>query len=244
MMFKKQLQKQISIRTKLLGLLLLFLVTFGTVVYQLVTEINIGINFAQKERLGLEYNTPLRKILEHIIKHRSLVNSYLNGDRTLKNQIEAEQQEIENYFKTLEEIDQQIRSTLATTEKWMALDEKWQELLGKLPSFSPQESLEEHKLIIADIIALISHVGDTSNLILDPVLDSYYLMDAVITKLPSSIENIARTREIAVNIAQRQRDITTDEKIQLIILSSLIDSAIDNVNRGLKVSFNTNPNLK
>lgn len=243
-MLKKQIRKQISQSTKLLGLLLLFLLPFGAVVYQLITEINIGINFAQKERLGLEYNTPLRKILEHIIKHRSLTNSYLNGDRTVKNQLENEQKEIEKYFIILEQIDRQIGTTLATTEKWMALDEKWQELLGKLPSFSPEENMEEHKLIIADIIALISHVGDTSNLILDPVLDSYYLMDAVITKLPSSIENTARSTEMVKNIAKRQQGITTDEKIQLIILSSLIESAIDSVHRGLKVSFNTNPNLK
>jgi methyl-accepting chemotaxis protein len=35
------------------------------------------------------------------------------------------------------------------------------------------------------IIELIAHAGDTSNLILDPDLDSYYLMDAVVTRLPA-----------------------------------------------------------
>ena len=38
---------------------------------------------------------------------------------------------------------------------------------------------------IADTVQLIAHVGDTSNLILDPDLDSYYLMDATVTLLPA-----------------------------------------------------------
>jgi signal transduction histidine kinase/DNA-binding NarL/FixJ family response regulator len=33
-------------------------------------------------------------------------------------------------------------------------------------------------------LRLIAHAGDTSNLILDPDLDSYYLMDALVTRLP------------------------------------------------------------
>ena len=39
-------------------------------------------------------------------------------------------------------------------------------------------------LLLADIRSLMAHVGDTSNLILDPDLDTYYLMDAVLLKLP------------------------------------------------------------
>ena len=36
-------------------------------------------------------------------------------------------------------------------------------------------------------------MGDTSKLILDPDLDSYYLMEAVVTRLPPLAEELART---------------------------------------------------
>jgi hypothetical protein len=40
--------------------------------------------------------------------------------------------------------------------------------------------------VVADIQALIAQVGDGSSLILDPALDSYYLMDIVVIELPNA----------------------------------------------------------
>jgi hypothetical protein len=56
------------------------------------------------------------------------------------------------------------------------LKDQWQPLKGKIFNLNPQENTEAHRKLVADLIGLISHVGDTSNLILDPVLESYYLM--------------------------------------------------------------------
>lgn len=43
-----------------------------------------------------------------------------------------------------------------------------------------------------DIHALLAHVGDTSNLILDPDLDSYYLMDLTLLALPQLMQRIGQ----------------------------------------------------
>jgi len=45
--------------------------------------------------------------------------------------------------------------------------------------------------LMSDVRGLIAHDGDTSNLILDPDLDSYYLMDATLCVLPELQERIA-----------------------------------------------------
>src|SRR5262249_17167852 len=43
---------------------------------------------------------------------------------------------------------------------------------------------------VGDVRALIAHVGDTSNLILDPDLDTYYAMDAALLRIPQALEQI------------------------------------------------------
>src|SRR5689334_7233229 len=48
------------------------------------------------------------------------------------------------------------------------------------PAYSPQTS--------AALLALYAKVGDASNLILDPDLDSYYVMDMLVTKLPAAFD--------------------------------------------------------
>jgi methyl-accepting chemotaxis protein len=49
----------------------------------------------------------------------------------------------------------------------------------------------------AALRALIARIGDKSNLILDPDLDSFYVMDLVVVKLPELLDDIGRSTEFA-----------------------------------------------
>jgi hypothetical protein len=45
---------------------------------------------------------------------------------------------------------------------------------------------EEHASLVQDVRDMITHAGDTSNIILDPDLDSYYMMDITLLALPQT----------------------------------------------------------
>ncbi len=240
---KKKLRKLLTRQASLISLLLVFLVPFAVVVYQLIAEINEGINFAEKERLGLQYNNPSRKLLEDMQQHRGMVYGYLNGESSFKEQIIFKQSQIEEDIKAIDAVDRQLGTTLVTTERWMALKKDWQMLKGKVLKLSPQDSFDVHTALIADILSLMFHVGDTSNLILDPELDSYYLMDAVVTKLPSMTEQLGQIRGVGTGAIAKQ-NITTDEKTKISILLGWIESPIKSLQRGLQVSKRENPDLK
>ena len=49
-----------------------------------------------------------------------------------------------------------------------------------------------YTLLVADIRALIDQVGDASNLVLDPDLDSFYLMDTEVRDIPESADLIGQ----------------------------------------------------
>ena len=55
--------------------------------------------------------------------------------------------------------------------------------------------------MIEDTISLITHVGDTSQLTLDPDLYSYYLMNIVIFQGPELSEALAQARGLGGSIA-------------------------------------------
>ena len=93
------------------------------------------------------------------------------------------------------------------------------------------------------VIDLIAHVGDTSNLILDPDLDSYYLMDVVVAKVPSLAEKMGVYRGTASGIAASGR-MDEDTKINLINLASGVRSLSEATERSMQVAFQNNPGLE
>jgi hypothetical protein len=240
---KKKLNQPVVGKVSLIGLLLIFLLPFAVVVYQLLAEIDVGIKFAQKERLGLQYNQPVRQLLEDVQQHRGMVNGYLKGGISFEQKINLKRSEIEDDIRAIDIVDQQIGANLQTTEQWITLKENWQTLKGKALSLNPQESFDAHTALIADILTLISHVGDMSNLILDPVLESYYLMDAAVIKLPSMTENMAQIRGLGTG-AIVQKQLTAEEKTKITILLGWIEAPNKSLRRGLQVSLTKNPNLK
>ena len=240
---KKKLHKQRTGQASLIGLLLIFLVPFFVVVYQLIAEIDVGINFAQKERLGIQYNPPLRELLEDVQQHRGMVNGYLKGETSFKEKIALKESQIEDDIRAIDAIDQQLGVTLQTTEQWKTLKKNWQTLKGTALGIRDRDSFEAHTALINEILSLMAHVADTSNLILDPVLDSYYLMDALVNKLPYIIDTTGQVRGLGTGVAAQQR-ISVDEKAQISLLSGLIKNGNNSLDRGLQVAFQKNPAIK
>ncbi|MEW6494346.1 MAG: response regulator [Cyanobacteriota bacterium] len=239
---KKNKLKPLTGQVSLVSLLLVFLLPFALVVYQLIAEIDVGIDFAQKERMGVTYNSTVRKLLENVIEHRSLTLMFLRGDTASKDKIQFHQSKIEGNIKSIDAIDQQLGDTLKTAEQWKALKRQWQAIKDKEINGRDRENFEAHTQLIANILSLMRHVGDTSNLITDPVIDSYYLMDAVIIQLPVSIEKTAQARDLKAEVVA-DKQITEAEKAKFILLSNSIQSPNDAVDRGLKVAFRSNDNL-
>ena len=228
-----------------LGLLgLMFMIPFALVTYKLISSVNtLGIEFARKEIRGIEYYGPLLDLLKILQQHRGAANTWLNGDSSFKETVNNKAAEIEKAIKTVDESDQRLNGVLQTTPKWNALKADCRELLNKTGTLAATESFQRHTKVIADAITFISHVGDVSNLTLDPDLDSYYLMDALIFKGPELAELLAQARGITSGLAARKH-ITAEELAKLNQLAILIEDLLGRVDVSLEKAFNQNPSLK
>ncbi len=220
--------------------------TLPFITWQLVKAKNKDINFGQKEVYGTEYLPALRKLHEQIAKHRGLTNGYLHGNSSMKDQLPTTERAINAAFQALSDID--TRAVEDTTygamfeasDKVNALKREWEAVRGKSAnSTSASEVFEQHNRLMTTINDLIIHVADKSNLILDPDLDTYYLMDAVIVQLPNAVDAVGQVRGL-MSGAISSKAISAPEQTQLNFQLARAQSAVGNVETGMRKAFEAN----
>src|SRR5690349_4709194 len=87
---------------------------------------------------------------------------------------------------------------------------------------------------------LVTQVANGSNLILDPDLDSFYVMDALVTKLPAIADNAGRTADLQ-RIVSGGGSIT--QRIALAGAQGTLRSTVAAMGDGFKTALTTRPAL-
>lgn len=225
------------------SLFLLFLLPLALLVYVEYHEINKWIDFTRKERIGVEYNQSLMRLLKDLQHHRGMTNAYLSGAPSFKDAIAAEHSKIEDDIKALDLINSKYGRLLKADDKWEGFKKSWEGLEYTEYNLSPKEFFDSHTEIIAGVISLISYIGETSNLILDPELPTYYLMDCVTFKCPTLIENIGQARGAGIK-ATGTHSLNEDEKRQFIIQVGLIKASYAEASETIRKAFSANQEIK
>ena len=110
------------------------------------------------------------------------------------------------------------------------------------PSSWPGQPLaagEKADAAITAARALINKIGDASNLILDPDLDSYYVMDIALLRLPEVIDQ-ARVLMSLSSTFRTQKSLTDDEKAQVLIRAGQFAAAVDGIASSLDFAYKGN----
>ncbi len=162
----------------------LFTVPLLLVSLFLTRELNDRIQFARQELHGNEYLRPLRDLMESL-QHRRRV--HCRADNALIREQEL-QEELQQRIADVEACNQKLGARLRVSNDWTEIKRQIVEGQQQAAGRSPSERFHELSRQIAAIIEMMNDVGDRSNLILDPELDSYYLMEAVIERLPELTE--------------------------------------------------------
>ncbi|MEW5957342.1 MAG: hypothetical protein AB1801_06440, partial [Chloroflexota bacterium] len=226
---------------------LLFVLPLVVGIYLLLTELNTRLDhYGWHEKYGTVYLRSLRILFEDAQKYRELAYETISsGDTSQQETLVALQDQIDRDFEALALVDRQYDALLDSTSRFNALREDWEMLKPRTLKLKARESYDLHTQFMANIRGLISHVGDASFLILDPELDSYYMMDTVLLKLPEAQELLAQTIILGKDAATSQA-LSVDEKVQLIILSSLMKSNLEAMEVSVRTALANNPahNLK
>ncbi|EMK00622.1 MULTISPECIES: methyl-accepting chemotaxis protein [unclassified Leptospira] len=172
------------------------------IIYFLVSEQNIRIEFAEKELSGVHL---LRRVM-HLWKDQKT-----------------------DWSTKMKTFDHEFRNSKLIIELSPTL-----ELFKKETPNQKSPELSERE--INKLLELNNRIGDVSNLILDPDLDTYYLMDIVLIRIPilyKLLEEINRmNQERGANFESFQ--------VRLISKSGVLTETISGMDRGISVILETN----
>lgn len=259
------LMDRLMIPQKMVLMAIVFSSALLALLYLLVREINMDIAFTEKERSGVDYSQSVMGLFIHVQQHRGMANALLKGDEAFRSPLLEKQAQVESDIKMLDKAGEIFRKslrniqkegpgngllvdiysvgTINTADKWTSIKEGWRAVSEGVLYMTPFESYEAHTSLTKDILSLLVLVADTSNLTLDPEIDSFYMMDTIINKLPMAAEYAGQLRGIGAGVAAQQ-SIGEQERAYLILLSGINRSTIAVVKENMLKVFRKNPSLR
>ncbi len=203
---------------------LLFALPLALFLYFLLADSSDNIRFAQKEIAGVQYLRPLRRLREHVIQGRLLAQAVADGNANRRPEWVRVGQEIDDDLQALTAAEQKFGGELDTASRFAAVLADARSLREKGADQPPGEADALHAALLADVDALASHVGDASNLILDPYLDSYYLMDPILLHLPEGEDLAGQAAALGKKCLRPGAAPTAEDRAELPRLSGQLRS--------------------
>jgi methyl-accepting chemotaxis protein len=231
-----------SYKTKF-ALIGFFAVTYTTfLVYGNYKTLEKNTQFSQKEIYGSKLLPSIKDLLLSTQKLRGATASLLNGNTDM-------QQKVDRYkSETLSNLEKAVKTIKngqidGLEESIIKIENDLKNLTSTAMTLEAKEAFKRYSDIVNSEMDLIVLIGDNSNLILDPQIDSFYLMDAVINKLPKIFEHTGRVRGLSAAIAAKH-NITVDEKLALLKSTSAISENMHDIDNGFNSAYRVNPNIK
>ncbi|MHB9028804.1 MAG: hypothetical protein ACYC9O_08545, partial [Candidatus Latescibacterota bacterium] len=163
---------------------------------------NRDIRFARLEVQGLHLLRPFAVIVELLPVHRHYAHLYLLGNPAVQAQLKPVTDRIRGAFSDFFTESDALERPLRIDERGLQaarmeeilpsrIYRYWEKMHAEWNSIPVAEGDARHTFLIEASNSLFTRIGDNSNLILDPDLDSYYLMEIGVLSLPKCQEAVA-----------------------------------------------------
>ncbi len=237
------LMKRLTYPQKFGLLSLVFAIPLTFLLSALLTDLQREINFTRSELTGTAYLQPLRGLMQDIVEQQFLAERYLGGDQTFLSPLLRKNEQIGQKLEQFKAFDLQYQGRFDTQTQITVLFNEWERLQAQLTLRSVPDSNAAHDRLIQTLRACMQRIGDQSGLILDPNIDSYYLMSALIETLPAHQAATARVAGAGGNAIVRGR-VSPEDKNTLTVVNSQLQETNTKINYSLGVVFSNNEALR
>lgn len=187
--------KNIAIGWKMQLSTLAFVICIGALAFSYKAKLDEVITFAEQEKVGNQFQ---RAVMPVLLRGSLLQHTHRLG-RDTSALAAAMEQSMEGLRKAYEAHGEALKFDAAELQKrkrsqiaYAAIEAKWQTIKQATNSRYTKAIDAQYTAFIADVRTTITHVGDMSGLILDPDLDSYYLMDVTLLAIPQTIDRLGK----------------------------------------------------
>jgi methyl-accepting chemotaxis protein len=208
---------------KILVVPVVLLLLLGFVAKAYVDLQRSQVAFSAKERVGVAYLVPLLDLTARAVTAR---HTAVAGGEPASG--------VQDAVARVDAATGRYGAELDTVDGW---EKAKQALTGAGTADGPQAAFDAYNTAVAALLALIVKTSDESNLTLDPDLDTYYLMDALVFRLPILLATTGRAvdQAVLVRVAGDAAD-QGQGRVDLAIAAGTLATTRDSIDAGLATS--------
>lgn len=240
MTFATLLSTKLTIGRKLELIGAMFALPLAFLVYSVIAEKQIAIDFARREISGNHFLTALTTVqltlqrntaarLDEIAGLRSAGSGRVDADADAANAIDRIAA-ASSEFADVSVDPAFVAGAVNDARAFLAGS-------GRLGA---EALAKRHAEAVAKIRSLIAHVGDQSNLILDPDLDSYYAMYVVVVILPEITDRLMDLSVLTSAISAKKTP-SVEDRVEFLILMGQLESARQELVKSVESAYRGNP---
>ncbi len=235
---------KLKVWQKLAMVAIVFLVPIAVLLFQLINEQDKAIEFAQSERRGVEELRPVRQLLEALVRHREEAALAAAGDGAAAVRRQQAVAAADSALAAVQVIDQRYGAEFKSTGSLQKVTDGWQTLKESAPGMTPAQNLAAHGELVGRLgVGLVFDVGNGSKLTLDPDLDAYWIMNTMIEKLPSLMEDASDLRARTIG-ALAAGTIGPDVRAGLTFQVARVRTDIEKERQALAFALNATPGVQ
>ena len=188
-----KLMRLIPFKVKALIISLMFLLPLGLSTILYVKAELEQIQFSQSEREGVQAMRRYMPLVKGLMDTQNANRLAAAGVDTSQ----ARQKGVEDVNRAISAFDQYIRETqdrLQLQGEFARLKTAWATAAQSPTGIDPATGRTVYQPVTASSLKLLQNIGDNSNLVLDPDIDSFYLVNAYVLTLPKLAADVAFLR--------------------------------------------------
>ncbi|MET3107783.1 hypothetical protein AAKU67_003850 [Oxalobacteraceae bacterium GrIS 2.11] len=231
------LMTNLRFKGKMLLVTCMFLIPLAITVWFYYSSMVDQIDFSAKERIGVEYNNqvfPVLDLAQQLRRDATVAAASGTAPATMATVSDR----LRDAQAKLAEVDKRLGSTLGTSKSYAEA----QAAFAKTATASGDEVFKAHTEYVKALITLLGNVADSSNLTLDPDIDSFYLMDSVYGRIPDILENTGKLRGLGLKVL-KSGAITPEQQRGLSELIPVAEFQFSNLRDDLAKALASNTSL-
>lgn len=245
--------KNLSINKKVFVSIILFIAIQILSAFYFYISNQANVTFAKKEIVGNSYQRTLMKIFYSTINHKILNERIESGYETSTEELKKAESHIDEGFNELKgkselaaELkfsDSELKERKKSEISPALVEKAWQTLRYELGRTPASQMKDEYKNFISLVQGMISYTGDNSNLILDPDLDSYYMMDVTLLAIPQALNRYSEIESFIHSLMQKQ-GLSEEDKVQIAVYINFIrENDINRIKADYDTVYREDPNF-
>ncbi|OHX19641.1 hypothetical protein BI344_17335 [Chromobacterium sphagni] len=203
--------------------------------------LNRQITIEQREIAGTELFASAQRALQQIQLHRGLCagsNGGSNGGSiALRQRLRQSALQVDM---ALAAVNRQLRNSGDNPAPWQRLQDAWRDLKPQCGRLPPAEDFNRHSRLIDQLQRYSVTLADEYAMTLDPVVDSYYLLETAVNKYPDLLEQLAQLRGMGTG-ALSARSLTPQQTGEIQARLAVVAEARRHLQNNIATAARFNP---